>query len=99
MSFDIKNVKHDFSYLVLWAVGYQAIWYFAFQFIFHYQYIIEHASYIILAKRLGELLLYAIFSIRFALLSHEVSIITKFLLFSVAFSLWLLTLNAAVKTT
>ncbi len=98
MKIKVSGVNKILVFFLLSAVGYQVVWHFAFQFIFYYQYIVEYAKNIVFIKLLGELLLYAIFSVRFALLSAEVNKRLKYFLFSLAFSLWLLTFYASIKT-
>jgi hypothetical protein len=88
MIFKINNFKHALSSFVIWAFSYQIFWYIAFQFIFQYSYVIEHAQNFIFGKLLGEILLYMVFSIRFTLLVNEVSNKAKYYLCSLSLLLF-----------
>lgn len=98
MTFKTKSAKHALGIFLLWAVSYQIIWHITFLYIFHYQYAVTHGNKIVFIKLLGELLLYAIFSVRFANLKAQVSNVSKWLLVSLTLLLLVLTFYASIET-
>ncbi len=97
MVFNFKSLKHAVGYFVFFGVGYQVVWYFAFQHIFHYQTLIDHEKSIVFIKLMGELLLYTVFSICFVSLPNSVSKMVKYPLCGVALLLSTLTFYASLQ--